>query len=221
MILRKQQFRRIAHLSQSVLPHFINTQFRRTSEAVLDTPQDAVHVVLVALELKYRVDNVLQHLRSGNAAFFVDMTDQNNRCSCFFGEFQNRSRTLAHLYDAARRRVDVLRRDGLYRVDDDQIGSRILDVCENLFQRCFARYQQVVCFRMGDTVGAQFQLPCAFFARDIQHLLVREAEHCLKYQRRLSDARFTAYQRKRALYQPASQYAVQLVVAHVDALFFA
>lgn len=36
---------------------------------------------------------------------------------------------------------------------------------------------------MGDTVGAQFQLPCAFFARDIQHLLVREAEHCLKYQR--------------------------------------
>ena len=34
-------------------------------------------------------------------------------------------------------------------VDDEQIGSRIFDVCENLFQRCFARYQQVVCFRMG------------------------------------------------------------------------
>ena len=161
---------------------------------------------------------MLQYLRSGDAAFLVDVPDEDDRCTRFLGKFQDGCRTLAHLHDAARRRVDILRRDGLYGVDDHQVGSRILDVRENLLQRRFARNEQVACLGMGDAVGTQLQLPCAFFARNVQHLLVREPEYRLKHQRRLSDARFPAYQRERALYQSAAQYAVQFVVTHVDAL---
>ena len=134
VVLREQQFRRVAHLPQPVLPHLVDAQLRRAPEAVLDAPQDAVHVVLVALELQYRVYDVFQHFRSGDASFLVDMSDEDDGRSCLFGELEDGCRTFAHLHDASRRRIDGFGRNGLYGVDDDQGGSCVLDVGEDLFQ---------------------------------------------------------------------------------------
>ena len=76
MILRQQQLRRVADLAKPVLPHLVNTQFGRTAKAVLDAAQDTVHIMLVPLKLEHGVYDVFQYLRTGNAAFFVDMPDQ-------------------------------------------------------------------------------------------------------------------------------------------------
>ena len=172
MVLCQQQFRRIAYLTQTVLPHFVNAQFGSAPETVLDAAQDAVHVMLVAFKLKHRVYDMLQYFRSCNAPFFVDMPDEDDGSARFFGKFQDGRRTLTHLYDAARRRVDVFSGNGLDGVDDHQVGRSVFDMGKDLFQRSLAGDKQITRFGMRNTVGTQFQLACAFLARHIQNLLV-------------------------------------------------
>ena len=103
MVLSEQQFRRVAHLTKPVLTHLVDTEFGSTAETVLYASQDAVHIVLVSLKLKYRIDYMFQYLRSGNASLLIDMSNQYDRSSCFFGKSQYCSRTLSHLYNAAGR----------------------------------------------------------------------------------------------------------------------
>ena len=221
MVLSEQQFRGVADLPESVLAHFIDAQFGRTSETVLDAPQDAVHIMLVAFELKDGIYNVFQYFRTGNAAFLVDVADEYDRRARFLGEFQYRRRTFAYLYDTSRRRIDVFGRDGLDGVDDDQVGGRILYMGENLFQRGLAGNQQIpAVFGMRDTVGTQLELADAFLSRNIEHLLSGKPEYGLKHQSRLTDARLSADQRQRTLYQSSSQHTVEFVVAHIHALLF-
>ena len=57
---------------------------------------------------------------------------------CLFGEAEDGGRALTHLGDATGRRFDVFRRNGLYGIDDDSIGTGIFDMNINLFQRSFA-----------------------------------------------------------------------------------
>ena len=101
MVLRQQQLGRIAHLSQTILSHLVDAQLRRAAETVLDAAQDAIHVMLIALELQHRIDNVLQYLRAGDAAFLVDMADQEDRDTALLGIFQDHSAALTHLRDTA------------------------------------------------------------------------------------------------------------------------
>ena len=61
------------------MPHFVNPQFGSASEAVLDAAQDAVHVVLVALELEYGIHDMFQYLGAGYASFLIDMPDEDDR----------------------------------------------------------------------------------------------------------------------------------------------
>ena len=176
--------------------------------------------MLVAFKLQHRIHNVFQYLRSGDAAFLVDVTDENDRSAGFFGKFQQRSRTLPYLHDAAGRRINVFRRDGLDGVDDDQVGGRILDVGKNLFQRGLTRNQQVVVVGMGDTDRAELQLAGTFFSRYIQDSFMGEAEYGLQDQGRFSNTGFAANQGQRALHQSSSQDPVEFFVSHIDALFF-
>ena len=87
MVLAKQQFGRVTHLAQTILSHFINAQFGGASETVLDAAENAVHIMLVTFKLQYGVYNMFQYLGAGNASFFIDMADQNDRRICFFGKF--------------------------------------------------------------------------------------------------------------------------------------
>ena len=116
MVLAEKQLRRIAYLSQTVLPHFIDAQFGGTSEAVFDAAQDAVHIMLIAFKLKYGVYDMFQYFRPGNASFFVDMPDEDNRRMRLFGKAQDRGGALPDLGYAARRGFERLRGNGLYGV---------------------------------------------------------------------------------------------------------
>ena len=90
-------------MSQAVLTHLVDAQFGGAAEAVLDAAQDAIQVVLVALELEDGVHNVFQHLGARDAAFLVDVADEDDRRMRFLGKAQDAGGTLAHLGDAAGR----------------------------------------------------------------------------------------------------------------------
>ena len=103
MILGEQQFRRIAYLTQTVLTHLVDAQFGSASETVLYASQYSVHIMLVAFELKYRINDMFQYFWSGDASFLVDMTNQYDRSSGFLGKSQYCCRAFSHLYYASGR----------------------------------------------------------------------------------------------------------------------
>ena len=102
VLATEQEFAGVAHLTETILTHFIDAQFGRRAKAVLDAPQDTVHVVLVALKLDYRIHDVLQYLGTCQCALLIDMSDENHRCTRLLGKFQDGSRTLTNLRDASR-----------------------------------------------------------------------------------------------------------------------
>ena len=178
MVLVQQQFGWVAHLAQSVLPHFVNSQFGSASEAVLDAAQDAVHIMLVALELEYGIHDMFQYLGAGYASFLIDMPDKDDRRMRFLGKAQDGGGTFPYLGDAPRRRFKGFGRNCLYGVDDDYIRANIFDVDVNLFQGSFA-HDEAVTGGACQAVGTQFQLAGAFFAGYIENTFFRYAEYGL------------------------------------------
>ena len=110
----QKQFRRIRHLAKTNLRHLVDAQFGSAAETVLYRAQKPVHIVAVAFELQHGVDDVLEHFRSRQRAFFINMSDKNDGHAAFFGILEQLRRTFAHLPNTARRRFKRLRRYGLY-----------------------------------------------------------------------------------------------------------
>ena len=197
--------------------HFIDAKFRGTAESVLDASQNAVHVMLVTLKLDNGVNDMFQNFWSGQRAFFGDMTNEQHGYSAGFGEAQQGGSTLADLCYRTCRRLNVLSRDGLYGVDDDQFGLNLLDVVEDGFQRVLTENEEVVVLLMGDALCTHLQLVSTFLTADVEHALVGQLEHGLQTQSRLADTWFTAQQHDAARHQSTAQHTVQLGVVHVDA----
>ena len=192
VILGEQQFRRIAHLPQTVLPHLVDAQLGRAAETVLDAAQDAVHIMLVALELQHGIHDMFQHLGTGQCPLLIDMADQYHGDVALLGEFQQQRGALAHLRDAAGRTVHSLCHDGLYRIYDHQLRLLVTDVQENLVKRSLAHdhtrrtgQEPFPSVRLSScpwhqTVGTQLQLPRTLLSTDIKHTLVRHFQYGLQ-----------------------------------------
>ena len=88
MVLTKKQFGGIADLSQARLLHLVDAELRGAAETVLYGAQDAVHVVLVALKLYDRVDDMFQNLRTGKRALLINMSDKDDGYACRLGEME-------------------------------------------------------------------------------------------------------------------------------------
>ena len=87
-MLREEEFRRVVDRAQTVGVHFVNTQLGRRAEAVFDAAEDAIEIMAVAFELQHAVHNVLQHLRSGDASLFCDVSDKQNGHPLLLGELK-------------------------------------------------------------------------------------------------------------------------------------
>ena len=74
---------------------------------------------------EYGVDNVFQHFRTSQTAFFRDVTNQNNWYIVFFGVFQDTIGAFADLSNRAGRRFNRFGRNRLDGVDNKQIGSNL------------------------------------------------------------------------------------------------
>ena len=80
---------------------------------------DTMRVVLLALEVQDRVDDVLERLRAGEVAVLGDMADEERRDVLALGGKEKLGRRLAYLTDTPGRRLELEREHRLNGVDDD------------------------------------------------------------------------------------------------------
>ena len=144
MILRQQQFRRVAHLAEPVLLHFIDAQFGCRAEAVFHCTEDSVHIVLVSLKLNHGIHDVLQNLRTCKGAFLVDMADENHGDAARLGKAEQGRGAFTNLGDAAWRGIHILGGNRLNGVYDYNLRLHLFNIIEDILQRRFGQNQQIV-----------------------------------------------------------------------------
>ena len=143
-VMGQQDFGRVVDPAQSAVEHLEDTDFVGGAETVLDAAQDAVDVVAVALELEYDVDYVFQYLGSGNGAVLGDVADNEDGRGGRLGVFEQRGGAFADLRHAARRRIEQVGVDGLYGVDDYDVGFLFGDLGHDVFEQRFGVNQTLL-----------------------------------------------------------------------------
>ena len=81
---------------------------------------------------------MLQNLRTCQRAFLGDVSYEYDRHAAGLGKAQQRAGTFAHLGDAACRRLYIFSSDGLYGVNNHEVGLHLLYVSEDGLQRRLA-----------------------------------------------------------------------------------
>ena len=193
---REQHLARVGNLAQAVLPHLVNTQFRGAAEAVLLAAKHTIHIVLVALKLQHRVHDMLQHFRTRQRTFFVDMPDDEEGDILLFGKLQNPRGALAHLAQAADARLHALAADSLYGVYHHHLRLQLLHIAQYAFKAGLAHDIQVICLAR-QPLCPQFQLPFALLAAGIKGLALTHLQEHLQCQCRFAYPGLTAEQHQR------------------------
>src|SRR5206468_5675867 len=91
------------------------------AEAVLDRTEHAKRVAAVALEVKNRIDHVLEHSRSREVAFLGHVADEEAGGAGLLAERDQAPRRLAHLADRAGGGRELRAGHRLDRVDGDDL----------------------------------------------------------------------------------------------------
>ena len=112
----------ILHGAQTRLAHLVDAQLGGAAEAVLLSAQDAVHVVLVAVELQHHVHRVFEHLGPSDAALLGDMADDDDGHALGLAVLEQGGGALTDLRDAAGGALTELGLYGLYGVYDQEVG---------------------------------------------------------------------------------------------------
>src|SRR5206468_9685730 len=103
-VLRQEDRRWVGHAFQPALGHREDTELVCRTEAILDRPNEAKTRMRIAFEIKDRVNNVLEHARTGDRAFLRHVTDEEHDHAALLGEPCQLRGAFADLRDAARRR---------------------------------------------------------------------------------------------------------------------
>jgi hypothetical protein len=90
--------------------------------------------VRVALEIEHGIHDVFEHARPGQRALLGHVADQDDRDAGLFGQAGELRCAFAHLRDRPGRRTELLRPQGLDRVDHRHLRLRRLQRGEDLFQ---------------------------------------------------------------------------------------
>ena len=149
-------------------------------------------------------------------AVFCDVAYDEYRHARCLGAAQQCGGAFAYLRDAAGRRLDRLGVHCLYRVYDDHLRARLVDLCDDVLQLRLGIYDALL-VGYAQTRGAHLDLLGRLLARDVERPEAVVAERHLQRQRGLAYARLAAKKDQRSRHQTAAQYAVQLAYARVDA----
>ena len=128
-------------------------------------------------------------------SFFGDVADQKNRYGAIFGKHQKLPGHFSNLRHRAGRRFQFHRKDRLHRINYYCLRVETVNLFKDSLKTGFR--QQVKPFRVdAQSLAAQFDLPLALFARDVQNFAVvgRELVCDRKQQCRFSDPGVAAYQ---------------------------
>ena len=133
VVVREQNLRWIFDAAQTITQHLEDANFERSTKTILDASQNAIYIVIVALELKNDIDNVLQNLRTCDCSLLGDVADDEYCRATALGIFEHGSCALSNLRYTARRRFYEVGVHRLYRVDDNDVGMQILNLCYDVF----------------------------------------------------------------------------------------
>src|SRR6185369_6369119 len=161
-------------------------------------------------EIEHRIDDVLQDLRTGDRAFFRDMSDQKDRNATILPEQEKLVRHFPHLRNRSRSRFDRTRKNCLDRVDDDCPRLQPLNLVDDIFEVRLRKDENVLCFD-SEPLATQLDLPLRFFTGDIQHERSPGAESVrhLKQQRALADTGIAPDQYERTGHDAAAEHAIE------------
>ena len=136
----------------------------------------------VAFKLQDGVNDVFQHLRSGDAAVFGDVADEDDWHTTLFGILQDGRGTFPNLRNRTWRGVDGFAGDGLYGVDDEKIGLDIFQMHKDAFQ---ARVAKQETFRrcLREAIGTELDLAFTLLAAHIEQFSAWHIENGLQEKR--------------------------------------
>ncbi len=181
---------------------------------MLHRSQHAQCVMTIAFECEHGVDDVLEHTRTSEPAFFGDMTDEDHGQSAFLCRCHKSGCAFAHLGNRTRSRTDVGRVHRLDGVNNQNCRVDFVDRGKNVRHRGFRRQPQVGLQRV-QPFGSQPHLLFGFFGRHVEHFGARRCDrrHRLQQQRGLPDARLATDQRDRTRHQPTAQHTIEFTNA--------
>jgi hypothetical protein len=136
-VLRQKDRRWIGHAFQPTFGHREDPKLVRGTEAVLDRANKAKARMRITFEIKDRVDDMLEHARTGDRAFLRHVTDEEHDHAALLGEPRQLGGTFADLRDAARGRGEHVGVRGLDRIDNDELRLRRIDCGDNRFELHF------------------------------------------------------------------------------------
>ena len=165
-VLGAEQPAGIGHLPDAGLDQLEAPHLVRGAEAVLRRPQHPEPTVPVTLERQHDVHEVLQGPRPGDGALLGDVAHEDHRHGTQLGDPHQGCGHLLDLGDAARRRIPG-NRNRLHRVEDEKLGSELLDVPEHNTQVVLCGKVEAVRDGRG-ALCAQPHLGCGLLGGDVQ-----------------------------------------------------
>ena len=166
---------------------------------------------LLALKIQYGIHDMLEEPGSGNRTFLRHMADDKYGNSAPLREPHQLTGHFLHLADASGRRRELVRVDGLDRVDRDRGWLQRLDSFEDLFQGGFG---QDIEERAVDpqTFPSHLDLPGRLLPRHIEDSLTVRGQpgQRLEQEGGLPDAGIAADQHHRTRDHPPAQNPIEL-----------
>lgn len=164
----KQELTGVSHFLKAAVGHAENTGFIGRAEAVFDAPQEPQFVLTVAGQLENGIDHVLEQFGPGDGAFFGDVTDDDHRDIGFFGGTDEEAGAIPDLGGRAGGGRIIFRRNGLNRVDNDEIGFEAAGVGEDFFERRSVEKINVRGALFGDSGDPGSHLADIFLGTDVE-----------------------------------------------------
>ena len=122
--LREEQCGGVFDLDQAAIGHLEHADLVGRPEPVLDRAQHAELMAALALEIKHRVDHVLEHTRARDGAVLGDVADENHAEPAALGEADQLLGAGADLGHRAGRRFQRIHEHGLDGIDHHHAGRR-------------------------------------------------------------------------------------------------
>ena len=147
----------------------------------------AVAACMLTFEEQLTVDHVLEHLRPGDRALFVDVTDDKDRHAAALCQLHERHGAVLDLRNAAGGRGIFRGIERLDGVSNENVRLDVIHRAQDLGQIGFREDVQLV-RRDLQTVGAQLDLLFRFLAGDIEDpQRFSQVRADLQQQRRFAD----------------------------------
>ena len=111
---------------------------------MFDCSQNAQRVMSFAFKRQHGVDNMFEHARASEPAFFSDVTNQDGGNVAVLGLLHQTMRATANLHNRTRGRAEGWVGNGLDAVDDEQLRLHAVERSDNVGERWLGQQPQVV-----------------------------------------------------------------------------